>query len=79
MKRSEAVNKIQVLLETMGYKGSCNDGEEVLNLIEKLGMLPPTVYLGDSGIIKTTDLLDYSELDYYVAWEDEESRVDKGD
>ena len=42
MKRSEMINKIEILLETIGYVGPSNSGEKVMDLIEKAGMLPPT-------------------------------------
>lgn len=42
MKRSEMIDKIEILLENIGYKGPSNSGELVVELIEKEGMLPPS-------------------------------------
>lgn len=41
MKRSEAIVKVQVLLENRGYVGNNDDGKAVLDLLESIGMLPP--------------------------------------
>ena len=42
MKRSEMIHSIEILLETIGYKGPSTSGEEVVDLIEAFGMLPPS-------------------------------------
>ena len=41
MKKSEMINKIEKLLESIGYVGPSNSGEKVVELIESCGMLPP--------------------------------------
>lgn len=43
MKKSELELKIQVLLESRGYVGNGDDGKAVVDLLEKVGMLPPSV------------------------------------
>jgi len=40
------INKIQCLLESIGYKGPSKSGELVLDLIENEGMLPPAYQVG---------------------------------
>ena len=38
MKRSEAVNQIQILLESRGYVGNGDDGEAVMEYLESINM-----------------------------------------
>ena len=45
MKRTEMIEAIEILLESIGYVGPSTSGSEVLNLIEILGMLPPETYV----------------------------------
>lgn len=47
--------------------------EEILNICEKAGMLPPTVELSATGDFMTTkELLDEANIDYECRWEPEE-------
>jgi hypothetical protein len=41
MKRSDMITSIEILLESIGYTGPSTSGEDVVALIEALGMLPP--------------------------------------
>jgi len=41
MKRSDMVDKIEDLLVTPMVEGFCPSGEDILDIVESLGMLPP--------------------------------------
>ena len=45
MKRSSLVTEIQVLLESIGYCGNSDDGEKVLQLVEKYMIPKDTIEL----------------------------------
>jgi len=69
MKRSEALTLIFNKLQT-----SYNDAdmaEQILTDLEIAGMIPPIIEVGDSGFMRTTELLDYTELDYDIRWPEE--------
>lgn len=70
MKRSEMSSNIQILLESIGYIGDSSDGEMVLNLIEKLGMLPPLRW-------RNHGILDASAINEWEP-ENEQSKIAKG-
>lgn len=72
MKRSEMVDKIQILLENRGYVGNGDDGEAVVSLIEKLGMLPPR---GELDISNPSMLKDALRTVPYL-WEPEDERTE---
>ena len=62
MKRSEMVNSIEILLESIGYVGPSDSGEKVMQLIEDEGMLPP------DNMDLSLDSIEYKE---FHTWEKE--------
>lgn len=69
MKRSEMLEVIDEVLRRVGNHAGTS--REMLTAIEKAGMLPPKIELGDSGFVPTKEILDYTELDYDIIWEPE--------
>lgn len=76
MKRSEMVSSIAIELMSRLPEWEKSEriafANDILQCVEIEGMLPPTLECGDSGNMKVTELLDYSELDYTIQWEDED-------
>ena len=69
MKKSEAIKKIQLLLESRGYVGNSDDGEVLLEiLVDDIGMLPPP----GSLTYRDYQYLSGSILDKFHRWEPEE-------
>lgn len=62
MRKSEMINRIEVLLESIGYVGPSNSGEKVLELIENEGMLPP--FQGQEWNDRTETSYDLYEWDF---------------
>lgn len=71
MKRSEVIDKLSKLTCDSNFTTV-----DILDFIEnEIGMIPPEVTLSAGGeFIKTTELLDYSEIDYELGWEPEDEQ-----
>ena len=80
MKRSEMKLELEEIVSRIyqrkgGIQGTIKPVvKAIMNHIEGRGMLPPKKELGDSGFVATTEILDYTELDYNVIWEPEDDK-----
>lgn len=74
MKRSSMLRLFSNFLYEHGLEPeeAEEEAETLLNIVEEAGMVPPKIELGDSGFVNTIEILNYSELDYTIKWEDEE-------
>lgn len=68
MKRSEMVNNIEILLESIGYVGPSDSGEKVMELIESVDMYPPPY---DTHVNWDNDDHMTTRLTYLLPLEDE--------
>ena len=71
MKRSEFIKKV---LKSQRNTVFTNEEQvkNALEVFESFGMLPPDLELAACGsFCSVREMLDYSEIDYTVGWEDE--------
>jgi len=74
MTRDELIKEMARFLDKIPRNaGSYHVCDMLLGRAERIGAIIPTALeCGDSGMMKVTELLDYSELDYEIKWEENE-------